>query len=121
LPCSLTFDGDAIVLGHSFGLAHRRVTLPCSIEVGTLTATRPDPITAQYDVNAPGDTVRVGRYLRFVNNRSITIGCKQAVQLAHWKELGTGKRRGRCDITVSRPALASIEYELAQRGLLVPA
>ncbi|HEX5062347.1 MAG TPA: hypothetical protein VFV99_23410 [Kofleriaceae bacterium] len=122
LPASIAFDGDAIVLRR---LGQRRVSLPCKLEVGTLVGTRPDAISANQsvDYNTPGETVRVGRYLRLVGDRSITIGCRSATQFhAHWRreQLIDGGRRRSCHVMLSRPALAAIEYELARRGMLVP-
>lgn len=124
-PTSIELDGDAFVLRHHLGLARRRVSLPCTLEVGALVGTRPDALTASYadDYNMPGETVRVGRYLRLVGERSITIGCRQDTQFhVHWRrdQLADGGKRRRCDVMLPRPALAAIEYELARRGLLVP-
>jgi hypothetical protein len=123
VPASIAFDGDAIVL---LRLGKRRVSLPCKLEMGTLVGTRPDAIAANQAVeyNTPGETVRVGRYLRLVGDRSITIGCKHATQFdSHWRreQLADGGRRRSCDVMLPRLALAAIEYELAQRGMLVPA
>jgi hypothetical protein len=113
-PCSLAFDDDAVVLRHSLGLGRRTVTLPCVFEVGALFRSQPDAITASYadDTNQPSQLVRAGRYLRFVGDRAITIGCRQAIQL-------DGGRS--CDLVLSRAAFVAVEYELARRGLLVPA
>jgi hypothetical protein len=113
-PCSLAFDDGAVVLRHSLGLGRRTVTLPCVFEVGALFRSQPDAITASYadDTNQPSQLVRAGRYLRFVGDRAITIGCRQAIQL-------DGGRS--CDLVLSRAAFVAVEYELARRGLLVPA
>ncbi|MBA2542329.1 MAG: hypothetical protein H0V17_21990 [Deltaproteobacteria bacterium] len=125
-PCSVRFDGDVIVLRHTLGLFRRELPLSCSIESGSLWSSRPDAIGVQYDINTTVD-VRAGRYLRFVDPRSrlaITIACRQSTQFtAHWARSGWtdgGKRRAK-DLVVAREAMLAIEYELARRGLLVPA
>lgn len=128
-PCRIELDGDALVLHHWLGLGRRAVGLPCAIEVGTLVGTRVDPVTASYadDSNQPGQTVRVGRYLRLIEQRggrgarAITIGCRQDTGFqAHWG-LRDGDRRRRWDLILPRTSLVAIEYELARRGVLVPA
>ena len=124
-PCSLLIEEEAIVLSHWLGLAKRRVTLPCEIEIGSLWGTQLEagsPLAADY--NVPAITVRAGSYLRLIAGASITIGCKQAGELRQrWDHVGwrDGKRRGRCDILVRREALIAVEYALAALGLLVPA
>lgn len=125
-PCAVVVDGDTFALHHSLGLGRRVVRLPCAIEIGALFRTRPDPITASYadDTNQPGQTVRVGRYLKLVGERSITIGCRHNTQFAtHWDRTGwqDGGRRRSCDLVIDRTAMVAIEYELARRGLLAPA
>jgi hypothetical protein len=125
-PCSLSIeaDGAAVVLHHWLGLAHRRVAVPCEVEIGRLYGTRVEAGSSHAaDYNVPEVTVRTGTYLRLIAGASITIGCKQAGELrGRWEQAGwrAGKRRGRCDITVGREALIAIEYALAGRGLLVP-
>lgn len=125
-PCSVGFDGDQLTLRHRLGLATRVVRLPCAIEVGALFGTRVDPITSSYadDANQPTRTVRLGRYVRLVGERSITIGCRHNTQFtSHWDRAGwrDGARRRSTDLVVDREAMVAIEYELARRGVLVPA
>lgn len=118
-PCSVRFDGDALVLRHSLGLFQRRVALPCTIEIGARFRTRPEAIATEY--NHASVEEKAGRYLRLVGDRAITIGCKHSTLFkSHWQRAGwrEGGRRRSCDLVIDREAMVAIEYELARRGLL---
>ena len=124
-PVQLSLDGDAVVLRHWLGLATRRVTLPCAIEVGALWGERMAAPMGAPETTEAATPVRTGRYLRLVgDDASITIGATQSTQFpTHWARRGWregGKRRG-CDIRVPVTAMLALEYLLASRALLVPA
>ena len=124
-PVSLALVDGALVLTHMLGLARRRVTLPCALEIGALVAMRPDVVAAQSDeFNTPGTEVRTGRYLRLVGDKTITVGCARSTSFSsHWDRAtwrDGGKRRG-CDIRLPVEAMLAVEYALVQRGVLRPA
>ncbi|MDX2092537.1 MAG: hypothetical protein SFX73_32030 [Kofleriaceae bacterium] len=120
-PCTVAIDGGAVILRYMLGLRRRVVGLPCAIEVGAMFTTRPDAILQEH---GPTVSERTGSYLRLVGDRAITIGCRVNTQFAeHWHgEAWTrGARRSGCDVMVGREAMVALEYELAKRGMLVPA
>ncbi len=125
-PCSLTIDGDSVVLRHTLGLFRRVVPLPCSVEGGSLWRSRPDAVMTSYadDMNVPHVDVRAGRYVKVQCPRSriaIAVGCRGGSALAaHWTGWTQGGKRRGVDVVVSREAMVALEYELAGRGLLVP-
>lgn len=111
---TLTFDGDRLVLRHSFGLGRRGARLPAPIETGALLR----PGNSVYRSETPTAPVREGRYLRVGD---ITIGCLQSTSFqAHWAPSGwrKGKARFTRDVNVDQATMVAIEYALVERGLL---
>jgi hypothetical protein len=119
-PATVVHEDGAIVLRTMLG--RRRVTLPCSVEVGALVRARPEAGMSSYadDYNVPHETVRVGSYVRLGD--AITIGCKSSANVkAHWTGWQQGPKRRGVDVMIDRRARVEIEYVLATAGALRPA
>lgn len=111
---TLAFDGDRLVLRHSFGLGRRSARLPAAIENGALLR----PGNSVYRTETPTAPVREGRYLRVGD---LTIGCLQSTSFqAHWAPSGwrKGSARFTRDVNVDQATMVAIEYALVERGLL---
>lgn len=121
LTARLALDGDVLRLRYCFGLFTRSVRLPAALEVGALVQFRADPLISD-EVHAPGHDETVGHYLRLSDGaRHITVACTHKSGFrSHWSGWRPGPRRRAWDITLDRPALAALEYQLAARALLSP-
>jgi hypothetical protein len=111
LPARLALADNALVLRGIF--ARRSVDLPCEIETGTITDSRPDMIHGEY--NTPSVAFDAGTYLRFVGPREIVVACR-----AKASRLGAarGPKRTTWDIVLVREAFVALQYALVEHGLL---
>lgn len=125
--CAIAVDPRGASFRRAFGLGGRTIAFPWRIEIGALARTELDPVMSSYaddlQMNVPSTTVRAGRYLRLVGDRSMAVGCRQGTDFkAHWRRDGwtEGGRRRATDLIVDRQVFVAIEYALAHLGLLVP-
>ena len=127
LPATLSLDGDVLRLGYVFGLRRREVPLgDASIEVGGALDRRPSAVTASLSTRLPAEgryeDVDAGGYLRLeAGGASIVVTTPKGLGMRSlWddRDFGAGEKRRRWDVTLPRPALVALQYELAARGKL---
>lgn len=113
LPARLALAENALVLRGL--LAKKSADLPCEIEAGTITDSRPDALHGSIEYNTPSVDFDAGTYLRFVGPTEIVVACR-----AKASRLGAprGPKRKRWDIELPREAFVALQYALVERGLL---
>lgn len=120
LGARLTLEGDQLRLRYGLGLLRSSVRLPATLTAGRAFRVRQDIVGQDDAVHGPGRAEGAGSYLCLTNGAaSLTIRCPHDCAVAeHWAGVQPGPRRDRHDITLDRAAFASLEYALAERGLL---
>ena len=113
----------AVVLHHRLGTGTTRVALPSAVESGSLIrhvgGSGGDESGAGGD---PGYDEHVGTYLRLGTGfGAITVGCPSSTKVrTHWEGWAPGGQRTRWDITLAPAAFVAFQYDLAERGVLLP-
>jgi len=113
----------AVVLHHRLGTGTTRVALPTPVESGSLIR---HVGGSGGDENGSGGDAgydeHVGTYLRLGTGLgAITVGCPSSTKVrTHWEGWAPGKQRTRWDITLAPAAFVAFQYDLAERGVLLP-
>lgn len=114
----ITVTDDGIRLRHRLGTGSRRLSLPATVETGSLFSMHTNR-TGESDAHT---RVRrhAGAYLRVIDGRrTITVGCPHATDIRkHWTGWTSGSRRKWWDIDLSAPAFVELQYALAEAGCL---
>lgn len=122
LPARVTLDGDRLRLRYALGALTRTVTLPATIEIGSLKRRTGGAHMSSYAARSGHSfsthDVSVGSYLRISTERtSLIIGCPRHTGIRkHWKGWRPGGKRRMWDITLAPSDFVALQYQLAARG-----
>ena len=114
--------GRAVILHHRLGTGTTRVALPTHVESGSLIRHVGGSGGDETGSGGPGYDERVGTYLRLGTGfGAITVGCPSSTKVrTHWEGWAPAKPRTRWDITLAPAEFVAFQYDLAERGVLLP-